>query len=179
MLHQAVLTIDGIAPTFLGYYLKGADWNGWEYAYFELDEAMKVAEGFNQQAEHPMTYDPIYDQFYMWDEGEDDYYMVKGIDAPTDKGTKHLYSIGAGCWTWDRMSKSSIRSIAQETEEFIFYHDTYNYMDECDIRREQTVEAIIEQFKDLKVLVQAMNIMRDEDLEADARFELLGGILVL
>lgn len=179
MLHQTVLTIDGFAPAFLGYYIKGDDWNGWEYAHFELSEAHKVAEANNVDAEHIMTYDAIYDQFYMWDEGNEDYYIIKGHDALTDEGIKHLYGIGAGCWTWDRVSESNIRYVAQETEEFIFYHDTYNYWDEYDDRREQTVSSFIEQFKNLTILVQVMNIMRDEDLEADERFEKLGRILKL
>ena len=177
MLYRTILTVDGILPAYLGYYIKSKDWNGWEFAYFELSEAHKVAEGFNQQAEHPMTYDAIYDQFFVWDEGAEDYYIIKGEDLQTEDGIKHLYGIGAGCWTWKGISKSTVRYIAQEAEEFIFYHDTYKYMDEYDLKREQTVESLIEQFKDLAILLQVMNILRDEDLEADARFEALGGIL--
>jgi hypothetical protein len=64
-------------------------------------------------------------------------------------------------------------------EEFIFYHDTYNYRDEYSSERDQTVDAITEQFKNLDTFYKAICIMRNEELAEDARFEQLGGILKL
>lgn len=176
-MHKTILTIDGFNPAYLGYYIPNKNWNGWEFAHFEFSEAIKIAEEFNKNADYPMTYDPIYDQFYVWEEANKDYYIIKGEDHETDEGIKHLYGIGSGYWVWDRISKSQIRSIAQQIEEFIYYHDTYNYWDEYDIRREVMVDDFIRQFRNLDALAQAINIMWDERIKADEKYTKLGGIL--
>lgn len=176
---KTIFTTDGFAPAYLGYYIQGQDWNGWEYAHFTHTEGMKIMEEYNKNAERPMMYDPIYDQFYLWDEGIEDYYIIKGYDIPTAEGIQHLYGIGAGCWTWYRISAEGIRYVAQEVEEFIYYKHSYHYWDEYDNRRDDVVNYLLEEFKNLSVLVQVMNIMRNEELKADERFAKLKGILNL
>ena len=175
-MHKTIFTIDGIVPAYIGY-TDGTLWNGWATPYFEKSEALRVMEEYNKNTESPIFYNEEYDTFYHF--GTDSYSgeMWKGEKCQTEEGIKVLYGIGAYCWVWDSVNDGDRRYIAQETEEFIFYHDTSQYMDEYDLEREQTVESLIEQFTDLAVLVQVMNILRDEDLEADARFEALGGIL--
>jgi hypothetical protein len=93
---KTILTLDSFAPAYLGYYIKGQNWNGWEYAHFSLAEGIKIMEEYNKNAERPMRYDSIYDQFYLWDEGIENYYIIKGYDIPIAEGIQHLYGIGTG-----------------------------------------------------------------------------------
>lgn len=174
-MHKAVFTIEDYAKAYIGYSPQ-IKWKLWEMAHFELAEAKRVAEGFNECAEHPMQYDPIYDQFFVWDEGNQDYDIIKGEDIQTEDGIKHLYAIGAGNWFWSAPNDKSRLDLAQQIEEFIFYHDTYKYMDEYDLKREVVVEAIKTRLKDLLIFQQIYEVWH-EDLEADEKFEKLGGIL--
>ena len=177
-MHKTIFTIDGFAPAYIGY-TDGDRWNGWATPYFEKSEAIRVMEDYNKNTESPIFYNEEYDTFYHF--GTDNYSgeMWKGERYQTEEGIKILYGIGAYCWIWDDVNDGDRRYLAQQVEEFIFYHDTYNYRDEYGIEREQTVESIVEQFKDLNTFYKAINIMRDEDMEAKARFEELGRILKL
>ena len=177
-MYKTIFTIGEVAKAYIGY-TKGQLWNGWATPYFEFAEAIEVMQDFNKCADNLMRYDETYDQFYVWDEGNDDYEMWKGEDYATDEGIKHLYGIGAYCWVWEFINDDDIHSLAQQIEEFIYYHDTYNYLDEYDLKREQTVEIIAEQFKDFKTLKQAIEIMHNEELTEELKFAKLGGILKL
>ena len=57
---KAVFTIGEYPKAYIGY-TSGKLWNGWATPAFELTEAKRVAEGFNETAEYPMQYDEIYD----------------------------------------------------------------------------------------------------------------------
>ena len=177
-MNKTIFTIDGIAPAYIGY-TDGDRWNGWATPYFEKEEAFRVMEDYNKNTEIPIFYNEQYDTFYHF--GTDNYSgeMWKGEDHKTEDGIKHLYSIGAYCWVWDDVNDGDRRYLAQEVEEFIFYHDTYNYWDEYDDKREEVVTKIIEQFKVLDTFHKAICIMRNEDLTEDDRFEKLGEILEL
>ena len=175
---RTIFTIDGIAPAYIGY-TNGDLWNGWATPLFEKSEALRVMEDYNKNSESPMFYNEQYDTFYHF--GTDTYggEMWKGEKHRTAEGIKTLYGIGAYCWVWDAVNDNDRRYLAQEIEEFIFYHDTYQYRDEYGIEREQTVETIVEQFKSLETFHKAICIMRAEDLTEELRFEQLGGILKL
>ena len=175
-MYKTIFTIDGIAPAYIGY-TSGRLWNGWGTPYFEVNEALQVMEDYNNNSENPMYYDEATDSFRIAETEYTDEEVWKGQNLVTKDGTKHLYGIGAYCWVWDAVNDGDRRYLAQQVEEFIFYHDTYNYMDEYDNRREQVVNAIAEQFQNLDTFHKAICIMRDEDLTAEVRFEKLGGIL--
>lgn len=175
---KAVFTIEDYPKAYIGY-TSHNKWKGiWDMAHFELAEAQRVADGFNECAEHPMQYDPIYDQFFVWDAGNDDYDIVKGKDCHTEDGIKHLYEIGIG-WFWSAVDEQKCLHLAQQIEEFIFYYDTYNYMDEYDLKRYDVVEEIKNQLRELKTFQQAYEIFNDDDLPKELKFNKLGGILKL
>ena len=172
-MQKAVFTIEDYPKAYMGY-TSPIKWKCWDMAHFELAEAKRVAEGFNECAEHPMEYDPIYDQFFVWDEGNEDYDIIKGEDCMTEDGIKHLYAIGAGNWFWKTPTDRTYLYLAQQIEEFVFYHDTYNYMDEYDLKREEVVKEITSQLKELPTFQKVYEIWHNEDLSAEARFEALG-----
>lgn len=174
-MHKTVLTIEDYPKAYIGY-TSPIKWKCWDMPYFELSEAQRVAEGFNECAEHPMTYDPIYDQFYVWDAGNEDYDIIKGEDFITDEGIKHLYGIGAGNWLWDAINERKCHNLAMEIEDFIYEYDTYHYADEC-LDRMQTVEGIAKQLKELNTFQQIWEIWHNDDLTEELKFEKLGGIL--
>ena len=177
-MYKTIFTIDGIAPAYIGY-TSGRLWNGWATPFFEVNEALQVMEDYNENSEHHMEYDDERDEFFVYEEEYDEFYRCKGQNLVTDDGIKHLYGIGAYCWVWDAVNDGDRRYLAQQVEEFILYYDRYNYLDEYDDRREEVVNGIIEQFQDLNIFHKAICIMRDEELDEDARFEKLGGILVI
>ena len=180
-MYRTIFTIDGIAPAYIGY-TSGRLWNGWGTPLFEINEAFQVMEEYNKYNDNPMQYDERLDKFFINDPEGLQYEPLdewKGKNLVTDDGIKHLYGIGAYCWVWDAVNDGDRRYLAQQVEEFIFYHDTYNYMDEYDNRRDKVVDAIIEQFQALDTFHKVICIMRDEELDEDARFEKLGGILIL
>lgn len=174
-MQPTVFTLENYPQAYMGYLapIKGK----WKMAYFELAEAKRIAKGFNECAEHPMEYDPIYDQFFVWDEGNQDYDITKGTDCVTADGIKHLYGIGSGMWLWDTISNLTCYYLAQQIEEFIFYHDTYHYMDENDLKRYDVVDRIAKQLKELTAFQQVWEIWYNDDLTEELKFEKLGGIL--
>lgn len=146
-MHKNVFTLDGFAGAYIGY-ADGSNWNGWAMPYFELPEALEVAEGFNECAEHPMEYDRVYDQFYVWDEGNEDYDIIKGRDFITDHGVKHLYGIGAGSWTWD---EEFSKPIADFIEELFWDYD-------FEIDKQATAEKL----KDFITFKNVLTILRSD-----------------
>lgn len=176
-MHKAVFTIGEYPKAYIGY-TSGRTWNGWATPYFELDEAKRVAEGFNECAEFPMQYDKVYDQFYILDTDTTDLETWKGEDIQTTDGTKHIYGIGAYSWVWDEATDQDCKWLAEGIEDFLYEYDTYGYRD-VGIDREEMVEAIKNQLKELTVFQQVYEIWHNEELSAEARFEALGGILKL
>lgn len=175
MLRKTIFTIGDESKAYIGY-TAGRLWNGWATPYFEKAEANKVMEEFNKCAEFPMQYDEVYDQFYNYVEGFEDYEFWKGIDYPTTEGIKHLYGIGAYCWIWDEVDDRDCFYLAEGIEDFIYEYDTYNYHDEG-IDREEMVNKIKTQLKELTVFQQVYEIWHDDELTSDEKFEALGGIL--
>lgn len=177
-MYKTIFTIDGFVPAYIGF-TDGYLWNGWATPYFEVTEALQVMADYNKDTGNPMWYDEITDTFRIAETEYTSEGNWKGEDFQTEEGIKHLYGIGAYCWVWDAVNDGDRRYLAQQVEEFIYYHDTYNYWDEYDSRRDEAVEAIIEQFKNLDTFYKTICIMRNEDITAEARFEQLGGILKL
>lgn len=171
MYRKAVFTIEDYPKAYMGY-TAPIKWKCWDMAHFELAEAKRVAEGFNECAEHPMTYDPIYDQFFVWDEGNEDYDIIRGEDIETEEGIKHLYGIGAGNWLWDGITERKCFNLAQEIEDFIYEYDTYEAKDQYSDRYAM-VEKIKTKLKDLTTFQQVYEVWNDEDLKAEQKFETL------
>ena len=177
---KAVFTIDEYPKAYIGY-TSGKLWNGFATPYFEKDEAIRVAEGFNGCAEFPMQYDEIYDQFYILNTETTELETWKGTDMPTENGIKHLYGIGAYSWVWDRVTDHYIYCLAQGIEDFLWEYDTYEYWN-CfglEWNRESIVEQIKNQLKELTIFQQAYEIWHDEELSQDERFEKLSKILTV
>lgn len=172
---KAVFTIEDYPKAYIGY-TSPIKWKCWDMAHFELAEAKRVAEGYNECVEHPMTYDSIYDQFYVWDEGNEDYDIVKGENCITEEGIKHLYGIGAGNWFWSAADERKCFYLAQGIEDFLYEFDTYGYRD-VGIDREEMVEAIKLQLKELTVFQQVYEIWHNEDLDQDEKFDKLSKLL--
>ena len=176
-MRKAVFTIDCFPKAYIGY-TSGRLWNGWATPYFEKDEAIRVAEGNNETAEFPMQYDEVYDQFYILDTETGDLETWKGEDIRTTEGIKHLYGIGAYSWIWDEATDRDSNYLAEAVEDFIYEYDTYGYRDAFD-DRDEMVEAIKSQLKELTVFQQVYEVWHDEKLTEDEKFEKLGGILNL
>jgi hypothetical protein len=75
-------------------------WNGWAMPCFEIGQATKLAELFQDQ----LRYDPSQDAFIGLSEDEEEIWAAQPIDLP-DGGQAKVYSIGAGSWTWDLCEK--------------------------------------------------------------------------
>lgn len=173
-MHKAVFTIDCFPKAYIGY-TSGRLWNGWATPYFERDEAIRVMEGNNETAEYPMQYDEIYDQFYVLDTDTTELEVWKGEDIKTEEGIKHLYGIGAYSWVWDEETDRDCLYLAQSVEDFIYEYDTYEAKDQYS-NREEAVEAIKNQLKDLTTFQQVYEIWHNEELTEEAKFKALGGI---
>lgn len=175
-MHKAVFTIGEEPKAYIGY-TSGKLWNGWATPHFELAEAKRVAEGFNETAEFPMQYDEVYDQFYILDTDTTDLETWKGEDVQTEEGIKHLYGIGAYSWVWDEATDRDCNYLAQAIEDFLYEYDTYGYRD-VGIDREEMVEAIKQQLKELTVFKQVYEIWHGEILDMDGKFEELSKVLL-
>jgi hypothetical protein len=200
-MHKAVFTIDCYPKAYIGY-TSGRTWNGFATPHFELEEAKRVAEGNNEMAEYPILYDEANDQFFIakpkdeskefkkfttfeefvslgdeiWEfEIEDKW---KGEDIQTEEGIKHLYGIGAYSWVWDEATDRDCKWLAEGIEDFIYEYDTYGYRD-VGIDREEMVEAIKNQLKELKTFQQIYEVWKNEDLSAEEMFEKLSKLLTV
>lgn len=168
-MHKAIFTIGECPKAYIGY-TSGKLWNGWATPYFEKEEAIRVAEGFNECAEFPMQYDEVYDQFYVLDTETSDLETWKGEDILTNEGIKHLYGIGAYSWVWDEATDRDSNYLAQAIEDFIFEYDTYESKNQYS-NREEMVKAIKNQLKELTVFQRIYEIWHNEELSAEAKFE--------
>lgn len=59
---------------------------------------------------------------------------------------------------------------------FLYEYDTYEYRDQYDTR-EELINSILTQLRELKTLKQAIKIFHNGDLPEELKFEKLGGIL--
>ena len=176
-MRKAVFTIGEEPQAYIGY-TSGRLWNGWAAPYFALDEAKRVAEDFSKGAVWPMEYDEVYDQFYIMDLETMEFEKWKGEDIQTTEGIKHLYGIGAYSWVWDEATDRDCNYLAQGIEDFIYEYDTYEYRDQYD-DREEMVEKIKNQLKELTTFQQIYEIWHDEDMDQDERFDKLSKLLTV
>lgn len=174
-MHKAVFTIGEYPKAYIGY-TSGKLWNGWATPYFALDEAKRVAKHFNECAEYPMEYDNIYDQFYILDKETEELEKWQGIDVPTAEGIKHLYGIGAYSWVWDEANEHDCKYLAEGIEDFLYEYDTYEAKDLYD-NREEMVQQIKTQLKELTTFQQVYEVWHNEELSQDERFEELSKLL--
>lgn len=173
-MHKTVFTIGEYPKAYIGY-TSGKLWNGWATPYFALDEAKRVAEGFNECAEYPMEYDKVYDQFYILDKETTELEVWKGKDIQTTEGIKHLYGIGAYSWVWDEAIDQDCKYLAEGIEDFLWEFDTYAYWDCFGVEwnREFVVEQIQNQLKELTTFQQVYEIWHNEELSQDEKFDKL------
>ena len=125
-----------------------------------------------------MKYDEVYDQFYILDMETEELEKWKGEDIQTTEGIKHLYGIGAYSWVWDETTKEDCRCLAERIEDFIYEYDTYGYRD-VGIERDEMVEAIKEQLKELTTFQKVYEVWHNEELNQDERFEELSKLLTV
>jgi hypothetical protein len=175
MLRKTIFTIGDESKAYIGY-TSGRLWNGWATPFFEKAEANKVAEGFNECAEFPMQYDEVYDQFYILDTETEELEKWEGIDYPTTEGIKHLYGIGAYCWIWDEVNEQDIDFLAEAIEDFIYEYDTYEARDLYEFR-EEMIETIKTQLKELTIFQKVYEIWHNDDLTEEFKYEVLGEVL--
>ena len=133
-------------------------------------------KAYNECTESPMFYSEEFDTFYHFGTEGNSGEMWRGEKCQTEEGTKILYGIGAYSWVWDDTNEGDVLYIAQAIEDFIFEFDTYEAKDQYD-DREDMVEEIKAQLKDLETLKRVIIIFYDEDMTEEAKFEKLGGIL--
>ena len=176
-MHKAIFTIGEYPKAYIGY-TSGRLWNGWATPYFEFDEAKRVAEGFNECAENPIQYDEVYDQFYILDKESGELEKWEKTLAITPEGTKYVYGIGAYSWVWDEATDKDCRYLAQNIEDFIYEYDTYGYRD-VGIERDEMVEAIKTQLKELTIFQRIYETWHNEDLSQDEKFEELSKLLLI
>lgn len=163
-MRKSVFTLEEHPKAYIGY--ASAQWKLWDMAHFELDVAKQIMEDF----ELPISYDEGNDQFKLWDEGFGDYIFVKGEDCHTEEGIKHLYGIGAGSWLWEGVNEGIRQYLAQGIEDFIYEYDTYEYKDQCD-DREEVVEGIKNQLRELIIFKKVYEMWHDEELSRDELFD--------
>lgn len=168
-MHKAVFTIGEYPKAYIGY-TSGRLWNGWATPHFEFEEAKRVTEGFNETAEFPMQYDEVYDQFYILDTETSELEKWEGVEIQTAEGFKHVYGIGAYSWVWDEANDRDSNYLAQAIEDFIYEFDTYEAKDQYS-NREEMVEAIKTQLKELTVFQRIYEIWHKEELTEEATFE--------
>lgn len=171
-MRKAVFTIGEYPKAYIGY-TSGRLWNGWATPHFEIDEAKRVAEGFNECAENPIFYNEQSKKFYTFD-GE----IWKAETVQTEEGIKDLYGIGAYSWTWDEVDERDCHCLAGEIEDFIYEYDTYGYRD-IGIDRWEMVDAITNQLKEPTVFQQAYEIWHNEELTEEEKFNKLSELLTV
>lgn len=74
------------------------------------------------------------------------------------------------------MCRTDIEIIARKVDDFIYEYDTYGYRD-VGIDREEMVQEIINQLDSSDTLYQVRNILDNDDLTEELRFEALGEVL--
>ena len=160
-MYKTVFTIGEVTDAYIGY-TSGKLWNGWATPYFELAEAVRVMNSFNECSEYPMQYDVVYDQFYILDTDTADLEVWKGKDYVTAEGIKHLYGIGAYSMTWDEEhSKSVAERIVDLFEDYDFAADQ---------------QEIAEKLKNISNFKNALVVLRS-DIEAETKISRLQEVI--
>ena len=176
-MYKAALTLEEHPKAYIGY-TSSTKWKGvWDMPHFELDVVKEMIVDF-QDDEHPMSYDEGIDSVVLWDEGIGYYRIIKGNDYHTAEGIKHLYAVGSGNWLWSEATERKCYYLAEGIEDFIYEYDTYGYRD-VGIERDEMVEAIKEQLKELTTFQQVYEVWHDEELSQDERFEELSKLLTV
>ena len=107
-LHSAHFTCDGDERGHWAGYTTLRTWNGWATPYFTKEIADQITEHFNRFMDKPIVYDAKKDA-YLIDQTEwgldEEPLEVKGEDAVTPDGVRHLYALGSGYWCWDEDEK--------------------------------------------------------------------------
>lgn len=106
-MNKKLFIYEGTSLTFEGY-TNGEKWNGFDCPLFELDESLKIMEDFNDLNEEleldiKLVYNSEQDYFVEEDENydEDEPIIYEPLLIKTSEGTKKVYPIGAGYWTWE------------------------------------------------------------------------------
>jgi len=167
---KSVFYIDG-GHLYIGY-TSGYLWNGWATPYFTFDEALKIMSEWHND-DSPMIYDEDADAFVIQYDDCDEPYIWKGEDIKTIDGVQHLYGIGAYSHIWDELRENDKRYLAEQINEFLEDYDPYEYRDVVN-NEEELINDISEEFDDLIVFVKCYEIMNDDKLTADQRYDLLG-----
>lgn len=176
-MHKAVFTIDDNTLAYIGYTI-GEKYKHYDVPYFDMDTAIQIVEEFNSISEYPIIYDDVYDQFYLYDEGNEEYEIYKTKEFKTAEGIKKLYAIKGGYWEWQEFTEANVNSLAEGIDDFIYEFDTYGYRD-VGIDREEMVDEIKNQLKDLETLAEAIEIYYTDLLSADEIFEELSKLLTV
>lgn len=171
-MRKSIFTIGEYPKAYIGY-TSGKLWNGWATPHFELEEAKRVVEGFNECAENPIFYNEKLKTFYTFD-GD----IWKPETVQTAEGIKHLYGIGAYSWVWDEVTDQDCHWLAEEIEDFIYEYDTYGYRD-IGIERWEMVDAIKEQLKKPTVFQQVYEVWHDGNINSDDKFDKLSKLLTI
>ena len=85
---------------------------------------------------------------------------------------KSIFTVG------EEFTDQDIQRLAEGINDFIYEYDTYGYRD-VGIDREEMVQAIHEQLKELKVLEQAIRIYYSELYSDDEKFTDLSKLLTV
>lgn len=174
-MYKAVFTIDVAPKAYIGY-TAGNDWNGWATPYFEIAEALRIMEIYNKETDNPMHYNEDTDTFYIAETEYTAEVNWKGKNYQTDEGIKHLYGIGAYSWIWDEATEEDCNFLVDEIEDFLYEYDTYEYRDQGS-DREEVIDKITYELKDLAVFQQVYEIWYNENLSRDERFDALSKVL--
>lgn len=170
-MRKTVFTIDDNKLAYIGYTI-GEKWKHYDVPYFDIDAAIKIVEEFNTIAEYPIIYDSIYDQFYLYDEGNKEYEIYKPKEFKTAGGIKKLYPIKGWYWEWEEFTEVNIQSLAEGIEDWLWEFDTYHYQDEC-LDRMQTVDTLKVQLKELEILAKVIKIYYSDILSAEEKYNAL------
>jgi hypothetical protein len=94
--------LDGYIETVEGGW---TGWNGWARPWFTKEQGMEVARWVNlAKGPEYMLYNHNKDQFeYFAPQDDGDAYTWRGTSIEVDGEDLHLYAIGNGFFTWDRV----------------------------------------------------------------------------
>jgi hypothetical protein len=173
-MRKTVFTIDDNKLAYIGYTI-GEKWKHYDVPYFDIDAAIKIVEEFNTIAEYPIIYDSIYDQFYLYDEGNKEYEIYKPKEFKTAGGIKKLYPIKGWYWQWEEFTEGNIQNLAEGIEDWLWEFDTYAYWDCFGIEwdREFIVMKIKAQLKELETLAKTIKIYYSDILSAEEKYNAL------
>lgn len=91
--------IDGMKPSFPGFYTPGNTWNGWQRPAFRKAVAERVMKW--KLVYIKMMYDPKTDTFWGYSTDNREWEGWPGKDITVNGKKVHVYPIGAGAWIWD------------------------------------------------------------------------------